>query len=702
MTVRGSLARTALWSLVYTLATFAGRMTVMDGTNLSMVWPAAGVLALWFCAQRHSRTRWADVTALVLITVLVNLATGANSRLVVVFALANLSQAGLFIWLFRRWQPSLWGAGGEQGLARLRDLWVLLGAAAASTALGATIGTTGMWLISGFFSWPSATVWLARNTTSVLLIGAVGLRLGYLWHTRPAGWTWRHVWPWARTAWRATSVWRAAEYTALVGSSALLYWFTFGVVHGLPVAFTLIAVTVWAALRMPTSFVVCHDLFVGTVAVLFTLAGSGPFASIGSHPTRALVAQLFVGMVAVIGLALALGRDERQTLLTQLAADKAGLAVQKEQAQHHGRLLTAIIDSMTDGLTVIDAHGHVLLRNAATARLLGGRTSPGDQITEAGYYGLFHTDGRPMGDDETAYARVMAGERDAHHEMIVRNPDMPEGRVVAVTGTRLEDERGRPLAVVLVHDITGERRHREELAAFAGVVAHDLQNPLTAVRGWTEAAGEVLQSMPAHPLIAVVESKLLRAERAADRMRNLIDDLLAYTTARDATIRPVPVELEEIVGDIATARADSAVVGDNPVPCFAIGPLPRVHADPPLIRQLLDNLIGNSIKYTAPGVVPAISVTAAGSAGGYVTVTIDDNGIGIPAGQHEAIFGNFHRAHAGSAYAGTGLGLSICQRIVQRHGGTITAGDNPAGGSRFTFTLPTETADRPSPQLAPV
>ncbi|MFC4068816.1 ATP-binding protein [Actinoplanes subglobosus] len=688
MTYRSSLARTALFATAYVLATVAGRMTVMDGTNLSMVWPAAGVLVLWFCAQRHSRTRWADVVALVAITAVVNLSTGASPRLTLVFVIANLSQITLFMYLFHRWQPHLWGAGGRQELTRLRDLWVLLGAAATSTTLGAALGTTGMWLINGNLAWSSGAVWLARNTASVLLIGAAGLRLSYSWHHRPIGWTWGTSWRWAAELWRATRWWRAAEYTALIACSALAYWFAFAATQGLPVAFSLIAVTVWAALRMPTTFVVCHDLAVGTVAVMFTLHGSGSFAEISDHATRALIAQLFVGMVAVIGLALALGRDERAALLFQLSADKADLAAQKNQAQQHGKLLTAIIDSMADGLSVIDADGQVLLRNAATTRLLGGRTSPGDKVASSDYYGLFHLDGRPMAGDETVYAQVIAGAEHACGEMLVRNPDVPEGRIVTVTGTRLVDADGVPRAVVVVHDITAERRHRDELTAFAGVVAHDLQNPLTAMRGWTEAAADALQDVPPHPSVTEAESSLLRAQRAGTRMRTLITDLLDYTTSRDAGLRPDVLDLTRIVTDIAAARADAMIAATGKAPRFDIGGLLPVHADPTLVRQLLDNLIGNSIKYTAPDVTPAISVRTAMTGNDRVEVTIVDNGIGIPAGQHEAIFGNFHRAHAASGYAGTGLGLSICQRIVNRHGGSITAADDPGGGSRFVFTLP--------------
>ncbi|GGN85992.1 hypothetical protein GCM10010112_67040 [Actinoplanes lobatus] len=668
-----SLLRTGLFALAYAVATVAGRLTVMDDTNLSMVWPAAGVMVLWLCAQRHSRTLAVDVAALVAVTVVVNLSTGASGRFVVVVVVANLCQVALTLWLLRRWQPAQWRADRQLDLARPRDLWILLAVTIAGTALGAVVGTVGMWLINGDVSASSGAVWLIRNAAGVLLIVPVGLRLRRL--------TVRATW------WRAVPWWRGAECGALIAGSVLAYWFTFVVLNGLPVAFTLIAITIWAGLRMPTTFVAAHGLVAGAVAVTFTLAGPGPFAGIAGHAPRAFVAQLFVSMVAVVGLVLALGRDERQALLRQLTGDKADLARQKDQAQRHGQLLGAIIDSMTDGVTVVEADGRVVLRNAALVRLLGGRISPTDRVASTSFYGLYHLDGRPMADHETVNARVLAGEERAWVEMLLRNPEVPEGKIVTATGTRLFDGQGAPLAVVVLHDATAERRHRDELTAFAGVVAHDLQNPLMAMRAWTEAAADALQDVPPHPMVSEAESSLLRAQRAGARMRALIDDLLAYTTARDATVRPVALDLERLVTDIASARVDAAIAAGGLVPRFTINTPHQVYGDPPLIRQLLDNLIGNAIKYTAGDVVPAVTVTSA-EQDDRIAVTVADNGVGIPAGQHEAIFGNFHRAHTGSSFAGTGLGLSICQRIVHRHGGVISAADDPGGGSRFTFTLP--------------
>jgi signal transduction histidine kinase len=110
-----------------------------------------------------------------------------------------------------------------------------------------------------------------------------------------------------------------------------------------------------------------------------------------------------------------------------------------------------------------------------------------------------------------------------------------------------------------------------------------------------------------------------------------------------------------------------------------------------LVRQLFYNLIANAIKYTAAGVTPRIVITAHADPDrpGLVRVDIDDNGIGIPAGHHDAVFSNFHRAHRAGGFDGTGLGLAICRRIVERHGGTITAADNPQGsGTRIALTLP--------------
>jgi diguanylate cyclase (GGDEF)-like protein len=539
-----------------------------------------------------------------------------------------------------------------------------------------------MWAVNGGYSWPATAVWLTRNSVSILLIGAAGLCLGHLLRahlTDPAHTS-------LRARWSAASVGRRAEYLTLSVVSAAAYPMVFGVNHRLPLDFAVIALTVWAGSRLNTAFVVLHDLVFGSVAIVFTLHGSGVFAQIESHSVRALVAQAFVGLIAVVGLALALGRDERMALIRQLRAAQNATARQN-------KMMTAIVDSMAEGLTVVDDQGRFLLRNPSVRRLIGGIVSDSGGMAPPGYYGLLRPDGAPLAPKDMPYRRALAGTDVRNMDVLVRNPGVPQGRILSVSSIALPDEAtGGRYAVSVFHDVTAERRHRDELTSFAGVVAHDLLNPLATIEGWCESLRETIDG----DRQSEAADAVVRIRRAAARMGAMINDLLAYTTARDAALAPARFDLGDLVNDIALARIDQAQSAGTPVPTFGIGELQTVYADPALIRQLMENLISNAIKYTAAGVVPDITITSHGT-DRLVTVTIDDNGIGIPAGQHDSIFDNFHRAHRTAGYTGTGLGLGICKRIVERHGGTISATDKPGGhGSRFTLTLPGEAATAPT------
>jgi len=233
-----------------------------------------------------------------------------------------------------------------------------------------------------------------------------------------------------------------------------------------------------------------------------------------------------------------------------------------------------------------------------------------------------------------------------------------------------------------------------ELTAFAGMVAHDLKAPLRAVGGFTRMLRRDLaasrSSLPDGPdqAISLGMDKIVAA---VDRMSMLIDDLLAFVTARDRILEFQRVDLGELVAQVIAEHA-AGREGDKPTPTIVVGPLPSVQADPGMCRQLLDNLIGNALKYTAPGAAAHVIISSREDAG-MVRVEIIDHGVGVPQGQHELVFTALHRSHAG--YAGTGLGLAICQRIVHRHGGTIGVTDNIDGGSNFHFTLPASADTEP-------
>ncbi|WP_432507225.1 GGDEF domain-containing protein [Kineococcus arenarius] len=333
-------ARSAAFAAVFTVAVFLGRLTVMDGTSLSLVWPAAGVATLWFAVQRGAGTRYVDYAALGSITFTVNALTGASALLSLCFVAANVVQVAVFHALLHRWEPSLWGAGGTQPLTGTRQLARMLLAALAATGAGALFGPTAVGVLTGHWSALTTAVWMTRNTVSVVLIMGLGLRVGYLIAARER----------ARAAERAGSREpvalpfqhlhgaRRVELAVLLAASVAGYLLVFHVLETLPIAFPLIALTVWAALRFDTAIVVVHDFAVGVAAVLFTLSGHGPFAFVASDSTRALVVQAFVGLVAVIGVTLALGRDEREVLLHRVRRQ----AAEADERTAHVEVLAAV------------------------------------------------------------------------------------------------------------------------------------------------------------------------------------------------------------------------------------------------------------------------------------------------------------------------------------------------------------------------
>jgi len=233
-----------------------------------------------------------------------------------------------------------------------------------------------------------------------------------------------------------------------------------------------------------------------------------------------------------------------------------------------------------------------------------------------------------------------------------------------------DTDDGGARAVILARDATNEHAQRAELAAFAGVVARDLRNPLAAIKGWTELLEDEVEAGNLHP-------EMVRD--FVDRVNGLVVHLLTHATSQNGQLAPARLDLEESVQRIAAARDASGLV--------RCGDLPTVVADRLLVDQVLDNLIGNALKYVADGVRPDVEITGRRADDGWVTISVADNGIGLPRGEHEVVFEEFHRAHTRD-YEGTGLGLAIARRIIVRHGGTITARDRDEGGTVFGFTLP--------------
>ena len=219
-----------------------------------------------------------------------------------------------------------------------------------------------------------------------------------------------------------------------------------------------------------------------------------------------------------------------------------------------------------------------------------------------------------------------------------------------------------------------------ELQDFASVASHDLQEPLRKIHAFSSR----LAARSAEALGEEGRDDLRRMQNAVTRMQTLIDDLLALSRVSTRGRPLVPVELDAIVRDVLS---DMEPRIENTGARIEVAPLPTIDADPTQMRQLLQNLLGNALKFVRPGVPPVVRIRSA-VADGRVELRVEDNGIGFEQRYAERIFTVFQRLQGRTEYEGTGIGLAICRRIAERHGGSITAEGRPGQGATFVVTLP--------------
>ncbi|MDP2343487.1 MAG: ATP-binding protein [Deltaproteobacteria bacterium] len=251
----------------------------------------------------------------------------------------------------------------------------------------------------------------------------------------------------------------------------------------------------------------------------------------------------------------------------------------------------------------------------------------------------------------------------------------------------------------VVHDLTAERlveeerrraaaaleRSNAELEVFASIASHDLQEPLRKIL----AFGDRLKVRCAAELNDDGKRYLDRMLDAADRMRTLIDHLLSYSRVASRAVPFVPVDLAVVARDVL-ADLETAIEQAGGV--VVVGALPVLDADPVQVRQLLQNLVANALKFRRAGVPPRIEISSRQAPGANAIegwdVVVQDNGIGFDDKHRERIFGMMQRLNGRSEYEGSGMGLAICRRITMHHGGTITAHGVAGGGATFSIHLP--------------
>jgi PAS domain S-box-containing protein len=349
-----------------------------------------------------------------------------------------------------------------------------------------------------------------------------------------------------------------------------------------------------------------------------------------------------------------------------------------------------LLEAAPDGMVVVNQDGEIVLLNAQAEKHFGYRRDEllgqkVKRIIPEGFVERVIASGSRTAagalEQQTGTGIELYGQRKDGSQFpieIMLSPlESPEG--ILVTAAVRDITTRREAEAQLAQKAEELRRSNEELEQFAYVASHDLQEPLRMVASYTQLLSKRYKGR----LDSDADEFIAFAVDGASRMQRLIQDLLAYSRVGKRGGELVDVSSEEALQQAvinlrgAIEESGAQVTHD---------PLPRVMADDVQLTQLLQNLVGNAIKYQRPG-VPLVHISAARDTEGMWLISIQDNGLGIDPKFFERIFGMFQRLHKREEFAGTGMGLAICKKIVERHGGKIWVESQPEAGSTFRFTL---------------
>jgi len=362
----------------------------------------------------------------------------------------------------------------------------------------------------------------------------------------------------------------------------------------------------------------------------------------------------------------------------ELAVAFAGARL-REAFEQERQELEAIVNGATDLIVQVDADRLVVRLNPAGEQLLGSsRSAIGRVCSDV------------LGCEAAAahaaaacpFAEVLAGGTPiSYRESAVLRAD---GQPIRVAGSYASTPGASAArATAILRDMTAVRALEELREGFVATVSHELRTPLALIRGYTES----LLHLDLEP--DVQRTYVERIDQATARLADLVDQVLDITHLQ---ADPLILDRQLTTFDqlVARIQGDLEVAGGADRLRFASPPdLPAVEIDVARVGQVLLNLVGNALKYSPPG----SSVVISGSADGdWLTVSVEDEGVGIPESERALVAEPFHRAWnvRESRIPGTGLGLFICRRLVEAHGGRLSIGDRLDGGpgTRVSFTLP--------------
>ena len=332
--------------------------------------------------------------------------------------------------------------------------------------------------------------------------------------------------------------------------------------------------------------------------------------------------------------------------------------------------LSAVLDTMSDGVIVVDSREEATLINSAAAALFGGeaqaRRAPLSAVNIDHQLRQLFAACRAAGERQYAEIVLTSGRR-----------------TVSAVVTPLEDEQEGEMLVTL-HDLTELRQVETSRREFVSNVSHELRTPLSSIKAMAETLED--GGLDDHRINA---DYIRRIRVETDRMTTLVNDLLELTRLQSGQedMEAHPVDIASVIQEEGRRYADIARSLGIEARVSLPDALPKVAAQEDRMRQVVRNLLDNALKFTQED--GRIDVSASTDNGRIVEVRVSDNGIGIPPESLPHIFERFYKVERSRRDAGSGLGLAIVKNIVQAFGGQVQAESKEGEGSTLSFTVPT-------------
>jgi two-component system phosphate regulon sensor histidine kinase PhoR len=332
--------------------------------------------------------------------------------------------------------------------------------------------------------------------------------------------------------------------------------------------------------------------------------------------------------------------------------------------------LSAVLATMRDGIIVVDPDNTVLMMNQAAREMLnvGPQVREGRRLVEVARDHQVYR----LTSDCLATGETQLGEVELFRPR----------RFLGALATPLKDN-GSMGALITLHDLTRTRQTENSQREFVSNVSHELRNPLASVKAMVETLEDGAIERP-----EVARNFLERIHHDLDRMNSLVNELLELSRLESGqlALKLEPLELEPLAEDIKSRF--NVLTNERGIDVVVNFPadLPRVMADEDRLRQIIINLVENSLKFTPPG--GRVTFCAELKPDRSVEVSVSDTGVGISQEHLPHIFERFYKVDRSRHAGGTGLGLAIVKQLVEAHGGEVWVKSQEGIGSTFAFTLP--------------